>query len=76
MLHIMSQETLMAYYKNGKNLVSVDGHILKIYYKKQIIMTREEQIREAINKTFPCANGGGRCYEQAFCASGFELGVK
>ena len=38
-------------------------------------MTREEEIREAIDKTFPCTNGD-RCYEQSIGASGFELGVK
>lgn len=37
-------------------------------------MTREEEIRAAINKIFPCTNGG-RCYEQSLGASGFELGV-
>ena len=37
-------------------------------------MTREEEIREAIDKIFPCTNGG-RCYEQSLGASGFELGV-
>ena len=37
-------------------------------------MTREEEIREAIDKIFPCTNGG-RCYEQSIGASGFELGV-
>lgn len=38
-------------------------------------MKREEEIREAINKHFPCTNGG-RCYEQSLGASGFELGVQ
>lgn len=38
-------------------------------------MTREEQIREAIDKIFPCTNGG-RCYEQSIGASGFELGAQ
>lgn len=38
-------------------------------------MTREEQIRIAIDKIFPCGNNG-RTYEQANAASGFELGVK
>ena len=37
-------------------------------------MTREEEIRAAIDKIFPCTNGG-RCYEQSLGASGFELGV-
>lgn len=37
-------------------------------------MTREEEIRAAVNKNFPCTNGG-RCYEQSIGASGFELGV-
>ena len=37
-------------------------------------MTREEEIREAINKVFPCTNGG-RCYEQSIGATGFEFGV-
>lgn len=38
-------------------------------------MTREEQIREAIDKLFPCSDIG-RSYEQALGACGFELGVK
>lgn len=38
-------------------------------------MTREEEVRAAIDKIFPCTNEG-RCYEQAIGASGFELGVK
>lgn len=38
-------------------------------------MTREEEIREAIDKIFPCTDVG-RCYEQAISACGFELGVK
>lgn len=38
-------------------------------------MNREEEIRKAIDKTFPY-NNKGRCYEQALGASGFELGAK
>lgn len=38
-------------------------------------MTREEEVRAAIDKVFPCTDEG-RCYEQAIGASGFELGVK
>lgn len=38
-------------------------------------MTRGEEIRKAIDKTFPCTNGD-RCYEQSIGASGFELGVQ
>lgn len=36
---------------------------------------RADEVRKAINKNFPCINGG-RCYEQSIGASGFELGVK
>lgn len=38
-------------------------------------MTRKEEIKIAIDKIFPCVNGG-RCYEQSIGASGFELGVQ
>lgn len=38
-------------------------------------MTREEEVRAAIDKVFPCTDEG-RCYEQVIGASGFELGVK
>lgn len=38
-------------------------------------MTREEEVRAAIDEIFPCT-GEGRDYEQAIGASGFELGVK
>ena len=39
------------------------------------VMTREEEVRAAIDEIFPCTDEG-RCYEQAIGASGFELGVK
>ena len=40
-------------------------------------MTREEQIRNAINTTFPIPpSEKGRNYEQALIATGFEAGVK
>ena len=40
-------------------------------------MTREEQIRNAINTTFPILpSEKGRNYEQALIATGFEAGVK
>lgn len=38
-------------------------------------MTREEQVRIAIDKMFPCSNKG-RTYEQAIAATGFEAGVR
>lgn len=38
-------------------------------------MTRKEEIKIAIDKIFPCVNGG-RCYEQSIGASGFELGAQ
>lgn len=40
-------------------------------------MTREEQIRNAIDTTFPIPpSEKGRNYEQALMATGFEAGVK
>ena len=40
-------------------------------------MTREEQIRNAIDTTFPTPTSEeGRNYEQALMATGFEAGVK
>ena len=40
-------------------------------------MTREEQIRNAVDKTFPIPpSGEGRKYEQALMATGFESGVQ
>lgn len=40
-------------------------------------MTREEQIRNAVDVTFPIySSEKGRNYEQALMATGFEAGVK
>ena len=40
-------------------------------------MTREDQIRNAVDTTFPMPpSGEGRKYEQALMATGFEGGVK
>lgn len=40
-------------------------------------MTREEQIRNAVDTTFPIhPSEKGRNYEQALMATGFEAGVK
>lgn len=40
-------------------------------------MTREEEIRNAIDTIFPIPpSGKGRKYEQALMATGFEAGVK
>lgn len=40
-------------------------------------MTREEQIRNAVDTTFPMSpSGEGRKYEQALMATGFEAGVQ
>ena len=40
-------------------------------------MTREEEIRNAIDTIFPIPHSGkGRTYEQALMATGFEAGVK
>lgn len=40
-------------------------------------MTREEEIRNAIDTIIPILpSGNGRTYEQALIASGFEAGVK
>lgn len=40
-------------------------------------MTREEQIRDAIDTIIPIfSSNNGRTYEQALMASGFEAGVK
>ena len=40
-------------------------------------MTREEEIRNAIDEIFPIPHSGkGRTYEQALMATGFEAGVK
>lgn len=40
-------------------------------------MTREEQIRNAVDTTFPIPpSEKGRNYEQALIATGFEAGVK
>lgn len=40
-------------------------------------MTREEQIRNAVDTTFPVPpSEKGRNYEQALMATGFEAGVK
>lgn len=40
-------------------------------------MTREEQIRNAVDTTFPMPpSGEGRKYEQVLMATGFEAGVQ
>ena len=40
-------------------------------------MTRDEEIRNAIDKIIPIPpSGNGRTYEQALMATGFEAGVK
>ena len=55
-----------------------NNFVFKTYIQEGlIIMTRDEEIRNAIDTIIPIPpSGNGRTYEQALMATGFEAGVK
>ena len=65
----------------AKDMSFINKELESIQRKRQsnreLIMTREEEIRNAIDTIFPIPpSGKGRKYEQALMATGFEAGVK